>query len=122
MVGKTHADGSRTFGENAQYGTPNIPRRQWCLADHQAASRRRAAVRRFCARHRHRRSVRIPASFCGIYAIRLTTDGRWKAWSARRRLRYHWLATFARDGDSSARIGEALRRRPADAPPRHVCW
>jgi amidase len=113
MVGKTHTDelSRGIFGENAHYGTPINPK----AADRVpggSSSGSAAAVAGglvdFALGTDTGGSVRIPASFCGIYGIRPTHGRLPLEGVVPQAPSFDTIGWFARDGDLLARIGEVL--------------
>lgn len=80
MVGKTHTDelSRGLFGENAHYGTPVNPRAPDCVPGGSSSGSAVAVASGmvdFALGTDTGGSVRVPASFCGLYGIR-PTHGR----------------------------------------------
>ncbi len=127
MVGKTHTDelSRGIFGENAHYGTPINPR----AADRVpggSSSGSAAAVAGglvdFALGTDTGGSVRIPASFCGIYGIRPTHGRVPLEGVVGQAPSFDTIGWFARDGDLLARVGEVLLgvELRAAREPRHL--
>ena len=81
--------------------------------------RRGGQTGRLCAGFRHRRSVRIPASFCGLYGLRpthgcISLDGVLMQASS-----YDTVGFFARDAELFARVGQVFLQNPI--PPTRPC-
>src|SRR5438034_4063347 len=80
MVGKTHTDelSRGIFGENAHYGTPTNPKAPGRVPGGSSSGSAAAAAAGTCdfaLGSDTGGSVRVPASFCGLYGIR-PTHGR----------------------------------------------
>jgi amidase len=80
MVGKTHTDelSRGLFGENAHYGTPVNPKAPDCVPGGSSSGSAVAVASgavHFALGTDTGGSVRVPASFCGLYGIR-PTHGR----------------------------------------------
>ena len=112
MVGKTLTDEITRgiFGENAHYGIPVNPR-----APGRAPGGSSSAVAGdlvdFAQGSDTGGSVRVPASFCGLYGIRPThgripPDGQLPQSPS-----YDTVGWFARDPETFARVGEVLLQR-----------
>jgi amidase len=127
MVGKTHTDelSRGIFGENAHYGIPINPNAPGRVPGGSSSGSAAAVAGRlvdFALGTDTGGSVRIPASFCGIFGIRpthgrLSLDG-----VVGQAPSFDTVGWFARDADLLARVGEVLlasdvRRAP---PPRHA--
>ena len=126
MVGKTHTDELTRglFGRNAHYGTPVNPRAPGRVPGGSSSGSAAAVAGQlvdFALGSDTGGSVRIPASFCGLFGIRPThgripLDGVLKSAPA-----YDTVGWFARDIDLFARIGEILlQSRIPPARPRRV--
>jgi amidase len=127
MVGKTHTDEITRgiFGENAHYGTPVNPRAPGRVpggsSSGSAAAVAGGAVD-FALGSDTGGSVRVPASFCGLYGIR-PTHGRIPLDGILLQApSYDTIGWFARDADLLARVGALLLQRaiPAARPSRLV--
>ena len=126
MVGKTHTDELTRglFGENAHYGTPVNPQAPGRVPGGSSSGSAAAVAGQlvdFALGSDTGGSVRIPASFCGLFGIRPThgripLDGMLISAPA-----YDTCGWFARDIDLFARIGEILlQSRIPQARPRRV--
>ena len=115
MVGKTHTDELTRgiFGENAHYGTPINPRG--------SAAAVAGDLVDFALGSDPGGSVRVPASFCGLYGLRPThgriaLDGVLMQSST-----YDTVGFFAPDAELFARVGQVLLQNPIPlARPRHL--
>ena len=113
MVGKTHTDelSRGIFGENAHYGTPTNPKAPGRVPGGSSSGSAAAVAGGlvdFALGTDTGGSVRIPASFCGIFGIRpthgrLSLDG-----VVGQAPSFDTVGWFARDADLLARIGEVL--------------
>jgi amidase len=127
MVGKTHTDelSRGILGENVHYGTPINPKAAGRVPGGSSSGSAAAVAGGlvdFALGTDTGGSVRIPASFCGIYGIR-TTHGRLSLEGVVGQApSYDTVGWFARDADLLARVGEVLFGRDLrQAPrPRHV--
>jgi amidase len=123
MVGKTHTDelSRGIFGENAHYGTPTNPSAPGRVPGGSSSGSVAAVAGglvNFALGTDTGGSVRIPASFCGIYGIhpthgRLPLDGMVGQTPS-----FDTIGWFARDADLLARIGEVLLGVDLDRAPR----
>jgi len=113
MVGKTHTDelSRGILGENAHYGTPTNPSAPGRVPGGSSSGSAAAvagALVDFALGTDTGGSVRIPASFCGIYGIRpthgrLSLDG-----VVGQAPSFDTVGWFARAADLLARVGEVL--------------
>lgn len=113
MVGKTHTDELTRgiLGENAHYGTP-INSKALERVPGGSSSGSAAAVAgglvNFALGSDTGGSVRIPASFCGLYGLR-PTHGRIPLDGILMQApSYDTIGWFARDAETYARVGEVL--------------
>jgi amidase len=124
-VGKTVSDelAFSLEGANAHYGTPVNPR---CPARLPGGSSSGSAVAvagglaDFALGTDTGGSVRVPASFCGLYGMRpshgaVPLDGVMPFAPS-----YDTVGWFARDARSLARVGAVLLGAPAAAPPKRL--
>ncbi len=127
MVGKTHTDELTRgiLGENAHYGTP-INSKALERVPGGSSSGSAAAVAgslvNFALGSDTGGSVRIPASFCGLYGLR-PTHGRIPLGGILMQApSYDTIGWFARDAETYARVGEVLFQNeiPAVSPSRLV--
>jgi amidase len=127
MVGKTQTDelSRGIFGENAHYGTPTNPAAPGRVPGGSSSGSAAAVAGGlvdFALGTDTGGSVRIPASFCGIYGIRPTHGRLSLEGVVGQAPSFDTAGWFARDADLLARIGEVLlglelRHAPR---PRHV--
>ena len=126
MVGKTHTDELTRglFGENAHYGTPVNPRAPGRVPGGSSSGSAAAvagALVDFALGSDTGGSVRVPASFCGLYGLRpthgrISLDGVLMQSST-----YDTVGFFARDADLFARVGQILLQNPIpSARPSHL--
>src|SRR5713226_7893748 len=127
MVGKTHTDelSRGILGENAHYGTPTNPSAPGRVPGGSSSGSAAAvagALVDFALGTDTGGSVRIPASFCGIFGIRPTHGRLSLEGMVGQAPSFDTVGWFARDADLLARIGEVLLGvELARAPrPRHV--
>ena len=113
MIGKTHTDelSRGILGENAHYGTPINPKAPGRVPG--GSSSGSAAVVAgglvdFALGTDTGGSVRIPASFCGIFGIRPTHGRLPLEGVVGQAPSYDTVGWFARDANLLARIGEIL--------------
>jgi amidase len=126
MVGKTITDEITRgiFGENAHYGTPVNPRAPGRVPGG-SSSGSAAAVSGglvdFALGSDTGGSVRVPASFCGLYGLR-PTHGRIPLDGILLQApSYDTIGWFARDADLFARIGSVLLQSEIpQVRPRHL--
>ena len=113
MVGKTHTDELTRgiLGENAHYGTPVNPRAPGRVPGGSSSGSAAAAAGGlvdFALGSDTGGSVRIPASFCGLYGLR-PTHGRIPLEGILLQApSYDTIGWFARDAATFARVGEAI--------------
>ena len=127
MIGKTHTDelSRGILGENAHYGTPINPKAPGRVPGGSSSGSAAAVAGGlvdFALGTDTGGSVRIPASFCGIYGIRPTHGRLSLEGVVGQAPSYDTVGWFARDADLLARIGEVLLGldlRQAQRP-RHV--
>jgi len=126
MVGKTITDEITRgiFGENAHYGTPVNPRAPGRVPGGSSSGSAAAVAGGlvdFALGSDTGGSVRVPASFCGLYGLR-PTHGRIPLHGILLQApSYDTIGWFARDADLFARIGSVLLH--SDIPPvrpRHL--
>ena len=127
MVGKTHTDelSRGIFGENAHYGTPINPKAPGRVPGGSSSGSAAAvagALVDFALGTDTGGSVRIPASFCGIFGIRPTHGRLSLEGVVGQAPSFDTVGWFARNADLLARIGEVLLATElGPAPrPRHV--
>jgi len=127
MIGKTHTDelSRGILGENAHYGTPINPKAPGRVPGGSSSGSAAAVAGGlvdFALGTDTGGSVRVPASFCGIYGIRPTHGRLSLEGVVGQAPSYDTVGWFARDADLLARIGEVLLGldlRQAQRP-RHV--
>jgi amidase len=127
MVGKTITDEITRgiFGENAHYGTPVNPRAPGRVPGGSSSGSAAAVAGGlvdFALGSDTGGSVRVPASFCGLYGLR-PTHGRIPLHGILLQApSYDTIGWFARDADLFARVGAVLLRQdiPAAHPRRLV--
>ncbi len=124
MVGKTHTDELTRgiLGVNAHYGTPLNPRAAGRVPGGSSSGSAAAVAGGlvdFALGSDTGGSVRIPASFCGLYGLR-PTHGRIPLDGMLLQARsYDTVGWFARDPDLFARVGSVLlQTRIGSARPR----
>ena len=113
MVGKTLTDELTRgiFGENPHYGTPTNPRAPGRVPGGSSCGSAAAVAGElvdFALGSDTGGSVRVPASFCGLYGLR-PTHGRISLHGLMLQAPgYDTIGWFARDMDMFARVGEVL--------------
>jgi amidase len=123
MVGKTHTD-EMTYslnGENVHYGTPTNPRAPGRIPGGSSSGSAVAAaggLTDFALGTDCGGSIRLPASYCGIFGIRPThglvpTDGVVDLAAS-----FDTVGWFARDAQTLRRVGEVLLPTTPFAPKR----
>lgn len=125
LVGKTHTDelAYSLNGENIHYGTPVNPKAPGRIPGGSSSGSAAAVAGNlveFALGTDCGGSVRLPASYCGIYGIRtshglIKTDG-----VARLALTFDTIGWFARDAALLRRIGEILLPPSAPFIPRRL--
>jgi amidase len=113
MIGKTHTDelSRGILGENAHYGTPINPKAPGRVSGGSSSGSAAAVAGGlvdFALGTDTGGSVRIPASFCGIYGIRPTHGRLSLEGVVGQAPSYDTVGWFARDADLLARIAEVL--------------
>ncbi|MXZ91663.1 MAG: amidase [Chloroflexi bacterium] len=113
MTGKTITDELTRgiFGENAHYGTPRNPRAAGRVPGGSSSGSASSVAGRlvnFALGSDTGGSVRVPASFCGLYGLRPThgripLDGMLLQAPS-----YDTIGWFARDAETFARVGEVI--------------
>jgi amidase len=126
MVGKTITDEITRgiFGENAHYGTPVNPRAPDRVPGGSSSGSAAAVAGGlvdFALGSDTGGSVRVPASFCGLYGLR-PTHGRIPLDGILLQApSYDTIGWFARDADLFARVGSILLQHEIRAErPRHL--
>ena len=127
MVGKTHTDelSRGIFGENAHYGTPtnpNAPGRVPGGSSSGSAAAVAGGLVDFALGTDTGGSVRIPASFCGIFGIRPTHGRLLLDGMVGQAPSFDTIGWFAREPHLLGRIGEILLGTDLKSAnrPRHV--
>ena len=127
MVGKTITDELTRgiFGENAHYGTPRNPRAAGRVPGGSSSGSASAVAGKlvdFALGSDTGGSVRVPASFCGLYGLRPThgripLDGMLLQAPS-----YDTIGWFARDADTFAHVGAVILPpgAPAERPNRLI--
>jgi len=113
MVGKTHTDelSRGILGENAHYGTPTNPRAPGRVPGGSSSGSAAAVAGGlvdFALGTDTGGSVRIPASFCGLYGIRPTHGRLPLDGMVGQAPSFDTIGWFARDADLLGRIGQVL--------------
>jgi amidase len=123
LIGKTHTDelASGMFGENPHYGPPINPRAPDRVPGGSSSGSAAAVAAGLCDfafGTDTGGSVRVPASFCGIFAIR-TTHGRVStAGLMPMAPSFDTVGWFARDAATLRRVGEVYFGRAEARPAR----
>lgn len=127
MVGKTITDELTRgiFGENAHYGTPinsRAPDRVPGGSSSGSAAAVAAGLVDFALGSDTGGSVRVPASFCGLYGLRPTHSRLPLDGILLQAPSYDTIGWFARDAETFARVGAVLlqSRVPQSRPRRLV--
>ena len=122
LVGKTHTDelAFGLLGRNAHYGTPtnpNAPDRVPGGSSSGSAAAVAGGLVDTALGTDTGGSVRIPASFCGIYGIRPTHGRIPEAGVVPLALSFDTVGCFARDAATLARVADVLLPADATRPP-----
>lgn len=123
MVGKTHTDELTRgiLGENPHYGTPINPKAPYRVPGGSSSGSAAAVAGElvdFALGSDTGGSVRVPASFCGLYGLR-PTHGRIPIEGMLQQAPgYDTIGWFARDAETFARVGSVILRTtiPAGIP------
>jgi amidase len=125
MVGKTHTDemAYSLNGENVHYGTPVNPKAPGRIPGGSSSGSAAAVAGSlvdFALGTDCGGSVRLPASFCGIYGIRTThglipVDGLIDLAKS-----FDTVGWFARDAQMMRRVGEVLLPQPSEFTPKRL--
>ena len=123
MVGKTHTDelSRGLFGENAHYGTPVNPRAPDCVPGGSSSGSAVAVASgavNFALGTDTGGSVRVPASFCGLYGIRPTHGRLPFEGVVRQAASFDTIGWLATDAAVLARVAAVLIGFNADQAPR----
>ena len=119
MVGKTLTDELTRgiFGENVHYGTPTNPKAPTCVpggSSSGSASAVAGGLVDFALGSDTGGSVRVPASFCGLYGLRPTHGAIPRDGMLLQAPSFDTIGWFARDLDTFSRVGAVLL---GDSPP-----
>ena len=126
MVGKTITDELTRgiFGENVHYGTPVNPRAPERVPGGSSSGSAAAVaggLADFALGSDTGGSVRVPASFCGLYGLRPTHGRIPLEGMLLQAPSYDTIGWFARDAATFARVGSVLLSPVAEAPrPRRL--
>jgi amidase len=123
MVGKTHTDelSRGLFGENVHYGTPVNPRAPDCVPGGSSSGSAVAVASgavNFALGTDTGGSVRVPASFCGLYGIRPTHGLLAFEGVVPQAASFDTIGWLATDAGVLARIAAVLIGFNADRAPR----
>jgi len=123
MVGKTHTDelSRGLFGENAHYGTPVNPKAPDCVPGGSSSGSAVAVASgavNFALGTDTGGSVRVPASFCGLYGIRPTHGRLAFEGVVRQAASFDTIGWLATDAAVLARVAAVLIGFNADQAPR----
>ena len=122
MTGKTITDELTRgiFGENMHYGTPRNPRATGRVPGGSSSGSASAVAGKlvdFALGSDTGGSVRVPASFCGLYGLRPTHGRIHRDGMLLQAPTYDTIGWFARDAETFARVG-AVILPPAGETPR----
>jgi len=125
LVGKTHTDevSRGIFGENAHHGAPINPRAPGRVTGGSSSGSAAAVAGGlvdFALGTDTGGSVRVPASFCGIYGMRPTLGRVPLDGVVAQAPSYDTVGWFARDSELMGHIGQALYGAPPAGRPNHV--
>ena len=126
MVGKTITDELTRgiFGENVHYGTPTNPRAPGRVPGGSSSGSASAVAGElvdFALGSDTGGSVRVPASFCGLYGLRPTHGRIPRDGMLLQAPTFDTIGWFARDADTFARVGAVLLPpQPATERPRNL--
>ena len=126
LAGKTITDELTRgiFGENVHYGTPVNPRAPARVpggSSSGSASAVAGALVDFALGSDTGGSVRVPASFCGLYGLRPTHGRIPRSGMLLQAPSYDTIGWFARDADTFERVGRVLLASDLDpVPPKHL--
>ncbi|MCH7736345.1 MAG: amidase [Chloroflexi bacterium] len=127
MVGKTHTDELTRgiLGENAHYGTPINPNAPGRVPGGSSSGSAAAVAGRlvdFALGSDTGGSVRIPASFCGLYGLRPTHGRIPLDGILMQALSYDTIGWFTRSAETYARVAEAVFKKeiPDSSPNRLI--
>ena len=122
MTGKTITDELTRgiFGENMHYGTPRNPRATGRVPGGSSSGSASAVAGKlvdFALGSDTGGSVRVPASFCGLYGLRPTHGRIHRDGMLLQAPTYDTIGWFARDAETFARVGSVILP-PAGETPR----
>ena len=126
MMGKTITDELTRgiFGENVHYGTPTNPRAPGRVPGGSSSGSASAVAGElvdFALGSDTGGSVRVPASFCGLYGLRPTHGRIPRDGMLLQAPTFDTIGWFARDADTFARVGAVLLPpQPATERPRNL--
>jgi amidase len=126
LVGRTHTDELTRgiFGDNAHYGTPNNPRAPGHVPGGSSSGSAVAVaggLAKLALGTDTAGSTRVPASFCGIYALRPTLGRIPQDGMLGQSPTFDTVGLMADEPDLLARMGEVLLRQAvSDARPAKV--
>ena len=126
MVGKTITDELTRgiFGENVHYGTPTNPRAPGRVPGGSSSGSASAVAGElvdFALGSDTGGSVRVPASFCGLYGLRPTHGRIPRDGMLLQAPTFDTIGWFARNADTFARVGAVLLPpKPATERPRNL--
>ena len=125
LVGKTITDELTRgiFGENVHYGTPVNPRAPGRVpggSSSGSASAVSGELVDFALGSDTGGSVRVPASFCGLYGLRPTHGRIPRGGMLLQAPSYDTIGWFARDARTFERVGEVLLGSGGEPPPLPV--
>lgn len=120
LIGKTHTDELcySIAGQNVHYGTPPNPALPGAIpggSSSGSVSVTAAGLVDFAIGSDTGGSVRIPASYSGVYGIRPTHDAISLAGAAPLAPRFDTLGWFARDIETLSKVGKVLLPKDADS-------
>ncbi len=126
MTGKTITDELTRgiFGENAHYGTPRNPRAAGRVPGGSSSGSASAVAGKlvdFALGSDTGGSVRVPASFCGLYGLRPTHGRIPRDGMLLQAPSYDTIGWFTRDAATFARVGEVMLPAGPEVPrPRRL--
>jgi amidase len=120
MIGKTHTDELTRgiLGENSHYGTPINPKAPGRVPGGSSSGSAAAVAGElvdFALGSDTGGSVRIPASFCGLYGLRPTHGRIPREGLLEQAPSYDTIGWFARDAETFARVGSVIFQVPVPA-------
>ena len=126
MTGKTITDELTRgiFGENMHYGTPRNPRAPGRVPGGSSSGSASAVAGKlvdFALGSDTGGSVRVPASFCGLYGLRPTHGRIHRDGMLLQAPTYDTIGWFARDAETFARVGAVILPPSTETPrPRRL--